>query len=143
VRVLGIVWMGVRTPHHDELRRLFADVMGMPVTRAGDEVTWFGLPRGEEIQIYGASDVDHRFFTDGPTIGFLVDDFESALGELAATGIEFLGEPRTDRSRTWVHFRGPDGNVYEILGDVEERVGEQRTVRSGRTRAGRGPGRGA
>lgn len=118
MRVLGIVWMGVRTPAFPELRTLFVDVMGMPVTKAEDDVTWFRLPGGEEIQIYGASDVDHEFFAGGPTIGFLVDDFDQARQEMLAAGIEFIGEPQTDGKRLWNHFRGPDGNVYEILGEV-------------------------
>lgn len=117
MRVLGIVWMGVRTPSYDALRTLFSTVMGMPVTKAGSDITWFGLPGGEEIQIYGSTDNDHEFFGDGPTVGFLVDDFAGALSEMSAAGVEFIGEPQTDGARWWNHFRGPDGNVYEILGD--------------------------
>lgn len=114
--MLGIVWMGVRTPHHDALRMMLGDVMGMQVAKQDQDVTWFELPGGEGIQIYGASDSDHTFFGEGPTVGFLVDDFDEARATMLDAGIEFIGEPQTDGHRSWNHFRGPDGNIYEILG---------------------------
>jgi hypothetical protein len=35
----------------------------------------------------------------------------AAVAELQAAGIELLGEP----GPSWQHFRGPDGNVYELV----------------------------
>ena len=40
-----------------------------------------------------------------------VDDLPSAVAELRAADIELLGEA----GLTWQHFRGPDGNVYELV----------------------------
>jgi hypothetical protein len=34
-----------------------------------------------------------------------------AVDELRTAGVELLGEP----GPTWQHFRGPDGNVYELV----------------------------
>ena len=35
----------------------------------------------------------------------------AAVDELRRAGVELLGEP----GPTWQHFRGPDGNVYELV----------------------------
>jgi hypothetical protein len=35
---------------------------------------------------------------------------------MTAAGIEFIGEPQRDAGVAWNHYRGPDGNVYEIIG---------------------------
>ena len=35
------------------------------------------------------------------------------FGELRRAGVELLGEP----GPSWQHFRGPDGNVYELVAD--------------------------
>lgn len=44
-------------------------------------------------------------------VGFAVRDLPSAVDELRAAGAELLGEP----GPTWQQFRGPDGNVYELV----------------------------
>jgi hypothetical protein len=45
-----------------------------------------------------------------PVVGFAVSDLPAAVQELRSAGVELLGEP----GPTWQHFRGPDGNVYEL-----------------------------
>jgi catechol 2,3-dioxygenase-like lactoylglutathione lyase family enzyme len=47
----------------------------------------------------------------GPVVGFAVRDLPAAVDELRRAGVELLGEP----GPTWQHFRGPDGNVYELV----------------------------
>lgn len=66
-----------------------------------------------------ARDHDHDFFGEGPVVGFLVDDVELARAETEAAGIQFIGEIQRSGAQTWNHFRGPDGNVYEIISGSE------------------------
>jgi hypothetical protein len=40
-----------------------------------------------------------------------VTDLAEAVQELRDAGIALVGEP----GPTWQHFRGPDGNVYELV----------------------------
>jgi hypothetical protein len=42
-----------------------------------------------------------------------VRDLPAAVTELGRAGIDLLGEP----GPAWQHFRGPDGNVYELVAD--------------------------
>ncbi len=123
MRVTGIVWMGVRTRAYDQMDQLLSGVLGIETTRRHDGVSWFRLPSGDEIQLYDETDVDHRFFGAGPVIGFRVDSFAGAVHELSESGIELIGPGDSDGVDQWQHFRGPDGNVYEIIGPVERTAG--------------------
>ena len=50
--------------------------------------------------------------------GFLVDNVQAAAAELRSAGVEILYESGVDDSRNaWVHFRAPDGNIYEFTQD--------------------------
>ncbi len=60
----------------------------------------------------------NRHFTTGPVARFLVDDVFAATEELRSAGSEILLEPGVDDSgNAWVHFRAPDGNIYELTPD--------------------------
>ncbi len=48
-------------------------------------------------------------------MGFRVDDVRAARAEMEAAGVEFLGPVQRPEGATWNHFRGPNGNVYEII----------------------------
>lgn len=120
MKVTGIVWMGVRTPAFAALRSLFGSTLRMPITYDSEGVAWFALDDGTEIQIYDGADADHTFFGNGPVVGFMVDDFTVALQELDAAGVELIGPGDANEELRWQHFRGPDGNVYEILGPHRE-----------------------
>jgi len=118
MHVTRIVWMGVRTPAFGSMRRLLGEVMGLQMTHDVPGVSWFEMDEGE-IQVYDETDVDHTFFGSGPTIGFEVTDFREARRELVAAGIDFIGEPQHGETTMWNHFRGPDGNIYEIFGPYD------------------------
>lgn len=78
-------------------------------------------------------------FSSGPVGGFAVRDLAAAVDELSRAGVELLGKP----GPTWQHFRGPDGNAYELV--AAERLARAlsvpgamtgcRTWRSGSARA--------
>jgi hypothetical protein len=48
--------------------------------------------------------------------GLLVEDFAGAVERLTDHGVQWLTESATAGGRTWRHYRGPDGNVYEVMG---------------------------
>jgi predicted enzyme related to lactoylglutathione lyase len=47
-------------------------------------------------------------------VGFAVDDIDAARAELDAAGIEVLGPVQRGGGLAWLHFRGADGNVWEL-----------------------------
>jgi catechol 2,3-dioxygenase-like lactoylglutathione lyase family enzyme len=114
--VRGLVWVGSRTEHYEEMVGFYRDALRLPLDHEEGEFALFRLPDGSKAEVFGPSDTEHTHFTKGPVAGFLVEDVESARGVLEAEGIEFIGpvhewEPTGE---AWSHFRAPDGNVYEI-----------------------------
>lgn len=72
---------------------------------------------GDAIQLMAPGDPYFEFFADharGPVPLFEVDDVHTARAELDAAGIPIIGEVGRDSRWEWIHFRAPDGNLYEL-----------------------------
>ena len=124
MRVRRIGWLGIRTERFEETARFFRDVMGLASVDEEPNFAMLQLPSGERdyLEVFGADAEDSAFeakyYLTGPVPGFLVPDIEEARDELAAAGVELLGEiswARATPGYGWFHFRGPDGNVYGVL----------------------------
>ena len=86
MKARGLVWLGRRTRNFDDTVRFFGDTLGL-----------------------------RKSYEEPDFTGFLVDDVREARADLEAAGISFLGPVHeSDDGAAWSHFRGPDGNVYEI-----------------------------
>ena len=112
----SLVWMGVRTERFPETVAFYRDVLGLEVLSEEPDDARFRLGDGTELHVYGPGDQDHAFFGTGPVVALLVDDFAATRTRMVDAGIEFIGPIQRDATATWNHFRGPDGNVYEIMG---------------------------
>jgi catechol 2,3-dioxygenase-like lactoylglutathione lyase family enzyme len=118
IDVRGLAWLGTRTERFAETATFFGDVLGLPVLLERPGQVVFGLADGGAVEVFAPDEPEHRHFTTGPVAGFLVDDVDAARAELAAAGLELIGPAgRGDEpGEVWQHFRGPDGNVYELTG---------------------------
>jgi catechol 2,3-dioxygenase-like lactoylglutathione lyase family enzyme len=114
--IRSLRFLGVRTDAFDATVALYRDAFGLEPVHERAGAAWFKAADGASIHVYDASDVDHDFFDAGPVVGFEVQDFDAARGALVAAGVAFIGEPQRDGGVAWNHYRGPDGNVYEIIG---------------------------
>ena len=114
--VKGLVWVGSRTEHYEQMVGFYRDTLRLPLEHEEGEFAVFRLPDGSKAEVFGPSDTEHTHFSTGPVAGFLVDDVETARGVLEAGGIEFIGPVHEwgPTGEAWSHFRAPDGNVYEI-----------------------------
>jgi catechol 2,3-dioxygenase-like lactoylglutathione lyase family enzyme len=114
--VKGLVWVGSRTEHYEQMVEFYSDTLRLPLEHEEGEFAVFRLPDGSKAEVFGPSDTEHTHFSTGPVAGFLVDDVETARGVLEAKGIEFIGPVHVwePTGEAWSHFRAPDGNVYEI-----------------------------
>ena len=115
----GIVWLGVRTNKFDELLDFYQNKMGLPVAHEAPGFRALDLPNGDRIEIfseeYKSEDGnDYKHFSNGPVAGFLVDDIGEAKREMESEGIEFIGLIGKGGSSKWAHFKGVDGNTYEL-----------------------------
>jgi catechol 2,3-dioxygenase-like lactoylglutathione lyase family enzyme len=111
----SLVWLGVRTSRFEEMAAFYRDVLGLNTLRDEPDDARFRLTDGTEVHVYGPSDADHDFFGPGPVVALLVDDFPATRARMAAAGIEFIGDAQHNGEATWIHFRAPDGNIYELI----------------------------
>lgn len=114
MEITGLKWLGIRTEKFGQTVSFFRDAMKLEVKESQSSFTGFKLANGDEVEVFGTDEPDHRFFTTGPVAGFGVEDIEETRRELEAAGIDFIGEIHGDAGARWSHFYGPDGNIYEI-----------------------------
>lgn len=118
MQIIKLAWVGTRTHNPDATVAFFRDVLGLPVDFTLPEFWMLKLPDGSKVEVFGSHSEINRHFVTGPVAGFLVDDVPSATQELRDAGIPILQEPEIDDSgNAWVHFRAPDGNIYELTQD--------------------------
>jgi catechol 2,3-dioxygenase-like lactoylglutathione lyase family enzyme len=115
MRVLRIAWLGTRTDRATAMAEFLLSTMGLQLDHAGEDTWVFVLPGGGKVEVFGPTDTATDHFTTGPVAGFLVEDVAKATVELRDAGAEILSGPTfAGDDIAWVHFRGPDGNVYEL-----------------------------
>jgi catechol 2,3-dioxygenase-like lactoylglutathione lyase family enzyme len=112
--ISGLVWGGTRTENFDATVRFFEDVMGLERDEQQPGFVSFKLTNGDKFEVFGPADTNHSFFTTGPVIGFGVGDVDAERARLEAAGIEFVAPTQGEGGYRWAHFRGPDGNIYEL-----------------------------
>ena len=115
----GIVWLGVRTKKFNELLDFYHNKMGLPVVSEAPGFAGLDLPNGDRLEIfseeYKSQDGnDYKHFSTGPVAGFLVDDVLQTKAEMETEGIEFIGPISEGEGSKWAHFKGVDGNTYEL-----------------------------
>jgi predicted enzyme related to lactoylglutathione lyase len=121
MRVTGIGWAGTRTGEYAAMVGFLRGVLGLTTSLEVPDFAVFELPDGDTFEVFGPSDQDHRHFSTGPVVGFVVDDLPAAVRELEAAGIELLGGQVDERGVGWRQFRAPDGNVYELTSTIARR----------------------
>jgi catechol 2,3-dioxygenase-like lactoylglutathione lyase family enzyme len=117
MRVIRLAWLGVRTRHSQAMASFLEGTLGLTLSHSGEGEWVYSLPGGGKVEVFGTDSPDMAHFTTGPVVGFLVDDVRAATNDLRQHGVPTLGEPYFgDESDgvAWVHFRAPDGNVYEL-----------------------------
>jgi catechol 2,3-dioxygenase-like lactoylglutathione lyase family enzyme len=118
MRIIKLAWVGTRTDHAEPTVAFFREVLGLRLEMAIQGFWVLKLPDGGKVEIFGPDSEINRHFTTGPVAGFLVDDVHAAAAELRSAGVEVLLEsPVDDSGNAWVHFRAPDGNIYELTQD--------------------------
>jgi glyoxylase I family protein len=114
MRILGLVFAGSATDHRAEMVRFATETLELErVELGGAGADMFELPDGSMFAV-----ADPRGMGDtSRSLGFLVADLGEAVSELRRAGVE-VGEPTENERYSYVHFRAPDGKLYEL---VEER----------------------
>lgn len=115
IAIKGLTWLGVRTDKFDETCAFYEETLGLPVVSTEEGRRVYRLEDGSAIAVFSEEFESHQHFTTGPVVALRVDDVEQARAELEQAGIEFLSPIRGVKGESrWAHFRGVDGNIYEI-----------------------------
>ena|ERR1700724_2206902 len=118
MNIMKLAWLGTRTEADTATAAFFAQVLGLPAALHEEGFWVFRLPDGAKVEVFGDACSYNRHFTTGPVAGFLVDDVFAAADELRAAGVEIASGPTSaPDGNAWVHFRAPDGSLYELTQD--------------------------
>lgn len=113
VKVLGLSWVGTRTDHHDAVVGFFHEVLGLAVRHAERDFTVLMVPDGSTVEVFGSTSSYNQHLTS-PVAGFSVADLDQALKDLRQAGVEIVLPVHRGDTGAWLHFRAPDGFVYEL-----------------------------
>jgi catechol 2,3-dioxygenase-like lactoylglutathione lyase family enzyme len=111
MEVTGLGRSGTRSERAIEQARFYEHTLGLKLVHTEPDFWVFELPDGRHVEVFGEEYPGKEHFGTGPVVGFAVRDLPAAVEELSRAGVELLGQP----GPTWQHFRGPDGNVYELV----------------------------
>jgi catechol 2,3-dioxygenase-like lactoylglutathione lyase family enzyme len=124
MRVLSLAWLGVRTNEYSATASFFTDVLGLGVNSSEADFLVLDVPGGATVEIFGPASPYNRHLTH-PVAGFLVADLATAADELRAAGTEIVLPVQRGGTRSWLHFRAPDGFVYELVEDSHDLGGAE------------------
>ena len=114
MQILGLVFAGTATDRRPEMAAFARDVLGLePVAVEGASAEMFALPDGSMFAVAGPRELGET----SRTLGLLVADLDKAVAELAAAGVA-VDEVATNALFRYVHFRAPDGALYELVEHV-------------------------
>src|SRR5262245_42016596 len=117
MEIKNVRWVGIGTDAYDDTVRLFGTVFGLPRAFQQPATVEFRTSQGDAVQVMGPGDAYHAFFRQharGPVPLFEVDDLGEARRRLTANGFEIVGGSGRDQQWEWLHFLGPDDNLYEL-----------------------------
>jgi glyoxylase I family protein len=113
VRILGLVFAGTSTDARSEMSGFLRTAFGLepvPPIAGTNAADVFDLPDGSSFAVAEAGGMGAE-----RSVGFLVEDVAAAAAELRALGVEVDAEIGANERWHYVHFRAPDGQVYELV----------------------------
>jgi catechol 2,3-dioxygenase-like lactoylglutathione lyase family enzyme len=120
--VRNIRWVGVPTRDYEAMVAFLRDVMRLRLNFQDATTVEFSTSEGDQFQVMSPGDPYYDFFMQhavGPVPLFEVDDVRRARKELEDAQIEVVGSLGRDSTWEWIHFRAPDGNLYELASRLD------------------------
>jgi catechol 2,3-dioxygenase-like lactoylglutathione lyase family enzyme len=118
MRILGIVWTGVQADDFDGMDAFMAGLVGAEAPRQETGFRLWSFPDGDIFELYAAG--TKPGFDRAPVVGFRVDDLDEGRRRLEELGADIVGGyGPNERGYASIHFRAPDGNLYELTYDPD------------------------
>ncbi len=120
MNVLRIGFLGTRTTKFQQTADFFQDILGLQTAWTKPDWAGFKLPTGQSdfVEVFGPTKQDQNLYPDSAgrlMVAFIVDDVVGAHAEIAAAGVELLGDVFwAAEGFGWFFLRAPDGNTYCI-----------------------------
>ena len=120
MNVLRIGFLGTRTKNFQQTADFFQNILGLQSAWTKPDWAGFRLPTGKNdfVEVFGPTKQDPNLYPDSATglvIAFIVDDIVAAHAEIAATGVEQLGDIFwAAEGFGWFFLQASDGNIYCI-----------------------------
>jgi catechol 2,3-dioxygenase-like lactoylglutathione lyase family enzyme len=119
MKILGIGWLGL-VGDHPETRRFYATVLGLSLTDDKPAYAYFTISETAHLEILSpGTRLATRQRKGSPSVGFLVEDLDSAVQELKAAGVKLKSEIEEwhsdDEFHRWVYFEDPEGHTLLLL----------------------------
>jgi catechol 2,3-dioxygenase-like lactoylglutathione lyase family enzyme len=116
VQLQSLDFLYVPTADVDEAARGYVDDLGA-------ELVWLVRAMGTEVACLRVSEAGPRTLLSGhlegeaPILIYRVAQYAAAVAELRAAGAEIVLPVQGGGTRSGVHFRAPDGFLYELAED--------------------------
>lgn len=107
-------WVGVVTEDLERQRVFYRDVLGLLERDAGEDFIIFDVD-GNILELLARSDAP-QYTRRCVSVGFVVEDIETAREELVRRGAEMVtGVEGPAEGQYWAYFRDPEGNLFELV----------------------------
>ena len=114
MRIRGLVFVGTHTRAQGAMSVFVRDVLGLtPAEVSGTDAKVFDVPDGSTFIVAALTAEDDE--VEERTVGFLVEDLDTAVAELRAADVEVDDDIASNERFRYVHFRAPDGRLYELV----------------------------
>lgn len=122
MQIKALSWMGVKTAQFDPMVQFCQEVLQLRLDLLQPDFAIFRLPNGDTVELFGPGGPNGHLAAGTVLCGFSVDDIEQARQALIQAGIELIGPLHIAEhgSSAWQHFRGPDGNIYEVNAQLSQ-----------------------
>ena len=111
----GVTFVGTRTEARQEMAEFVRDVLALAPAPAGDmDAEVFAMPDGSTFAVTSPNSPPEQ----ERTVGFRVADVDQAMRELRDAGVSTDDEVSSSATQRYVHFRAPDGHLYELVQEV-------------------------
>ncbi len=112
--------IGLVTPHFNEMRKFYADTLGLAEVREWPDVPIVFFDIGSStIELIGreSSTAETRPTGGWDHLALHVDSVDDAYAELVGKGVTFRDEPRNFKDVRLCFFFDPDSNLIELFED--------------------------
>lgn len=115
MRIEGVTFVGTRTQARREMAEFVRDVLGLaPAPAGGMDAEVFAMPDGSSFAVTSPDTPPN----EERTVGFRVADIDQAMRELRGAGVSTDDEVSSSATQRYVHFRAPDGHLYELVQEL-------------------------